>query len=105
MIHQRTHPVFVEGCAPCRWSTVLVTPSAAGSAHASEHNAIERQKAADMEAYPRLLKSGVQPMHVGGAARMEREASSRFEIESGQLLHDRRLATRIDRVMADLPTP
>ena len=58
-----------------------------------------------MEAYPRLLKSGVQPMHVGGSARMEREASSRFEIESGQLLHDRRLATRIDRVMADLPTP
>ena len=103
MIHQQTHPVFVEGCAPCRWSTVLVPPSATGSAHALEHNAIERQKAADMEAYPRLLRSGIQPMHVGGAARMEREASSRFEIESGQLLRNERLAKRCDQVLADLP--
>lgn len=103
-IHQeRTHPVPVAGCGPCRWATVQLAPSATGSTDAAKYNKREAEKKADMEAYPRLLKSGVQPAHVGGSARMEKQAESRFEIESGNLLRDKTVAKKVDKVLADMP--
>jgi hypothetical protein len=55
----------------------------------------------DMAAYKRLRDQGLQPKHVDGSAKLEAQASDRFEIEMGHLVEkpsDRRaIEDAIDR--------
>lgn len=86
-IHQRqVHPEFVEGCFMCKVSTVQLHAGAANSS-AKYHEVENREKRwnRDMPAYKRLREQGYQPAHIDGAADLERDASTRFEIESGQV--------------------
>lgn len=87
-IHHRTHPEYVEGCFGCKVSTLMLAPSVAATTAwggaAAREKAMERRWAKDMPAYKRLREQGYQPPSIDGAARLEREASSRFEIESGK---------------------
>lgn len=55
-------------------------------AEANAVDAREKRWAKDMPAYKRLRQQGIQPKTIDGAARLEAEAETRFEIESGQLL-------------------
>lgn len=60
-IHQeRTHPTYVEGCKPCKWSTVdlhmVGLPQAAADAIlAAKRNEFE------VNAYRKLVSQGIQP--------------------------------------------
>jgi hypothetical protein len=96
-LHQeRTHPVPVDGCAQCRWSSVQLTPSATPSRIGDSRQYTFQQNFAaefhngDREAYRRLRANGVQPPRIAGSAHLERHASSRFEIESGQVMPDQK---------------
>lgn len=86
-IHQRqVHPEFVEGCFMCKVSTVKLNAGAASSN--AEYHAIEAREKRwqrDMPAYKRLRDQGYQPAHIDGSADLERDATTRFEIESGQI--------------------
>lgn len=57
-----------------------------GAVEANATDAREKRWQKDMPAYKRLRQQGLQPKSIDGSARLEAEAETRFEIESGQLL-------------------
>lgn len=58
MIHKRKHPEYVEGCDPCRWSSVAVFDM---SGEAAQQRARNRQWHRDVDAYKRARKGGLRP--------------------------------------------
>jgi hypothetical protein len=87
--HQReVHSDYVEDCFGCRIGSVSVAasamPSRAGGAAAKEINDREARWHKDLPAYKRLREDGTQPKGIDGAARLERDASSKVEIEMGR---------------------
>lgn len=87
MIHRQTHPEFVEGCFACKIACVTVAPSAntsrEGGADAAIKNDMERRWSKDHAAYRRLVKDGLQPKTLDGAAALEQRANTRAEVEHG----------------------
>lgn len=60
-IHQeRTHPIYVEGCDPCRWSTVDLFQVGVPDAAADRILQAKRDEF-ETGAYRRLRAQGVQP--------------------------------------------
>lgn len=59
------------------------TPSRNGGRHALITNETEKEWARDHAAYRRMVKDGLQPAVLDGAAHMERHATSAAEIEHG----------------------
>jgi hypothetical protein len=93
--HQRTHPGFVEGCYACRISSVQLAPSAMPTRTIGGDLAFQRDFAqefvnGDREAYRRLRQDGLQPRSIRGSADLERHATTKFEVESGQVFTDKR---------------
>ncbi len=70
----------------CKVSTVQLHAGAATS-NPEYHKVEAREKRweKDMPAYKRLRQQGYQPAHIDGSAALERDATTRFEIESGQV--------------------
>ena len=87
MIHRKTHPEYVEGCFGCKLATVNLAPSAtpsrAGGAFAAENVAKEKRWQTDHAAYRRLVKNGLQPKVLDGAAELEKRATTEVEVEHG----------------------
>ncbi len=82
VIHARTHPSLdVEGCGPCRWSTVRIGISEG----VKQTVDAEKQLSADMDAYKRLRREGLQPGHLKGSADSEKTATRRADIEHPEL--------------------
>ena len=71
---------------------MLGMPYVSPSAVPSRNNVIdleatkqaEKEKVADMDAYKRLRKDGVQPPSINGAARLEAKAEEKHEVNSGK---------------------
>jgi hypothetical protein len=93
-LHQRrTHPVPVDGCWACRVGngpnlSASATPTRAGSAYKAA-TAEEKRLTVDGDAYKRLRADGFQPKTINGSANLEANATTRFEIESGQVFTDK----------------
>jgi hypothetical protein len=90
-LHQeQTHPIFVEGCFGCKVGTIMLSATvfAAGSNGAHEVVAalkMDKKIDVDRPAYKRLRAEGFQPKHVIGSAALERDATTRFEVETGTI--------------------
>ena len=78
-------------CWGCKIQTVGIAPSAMPSRHpgAANNVKLERDLVKDLDAYKRMRLAGEHPKHTRGAARIESQAESSFEIQSGQLAHER----------------
>ena len=71
---------------------MLGMPYVSPSAVPSRNNVIdleatkqaEKEKVADMDAYKRLRKNGVQPPSINGSARLEAKAEEKHEVNSGK---------------------
>ena len=59
------------------------TPTRAGGIDMAATRQAEKDKDADMAAYKRLRKDGVQPPKIDGSAKLEARAESKHEINSG----------------------
>lgn len=55
----------------------------------------------DREAYRRLRANGVQPPSIRGSGALERHASTRFEIESGQIMPDQKALSTVMTMCSD----
>src|SRR3954471_21319618 len=82
-----------KGCCPSNrdhWLSVglapSATPSRSGGARAAEINATEKRWDRDHRAYRNLVRDGIQPETLDGCAALERDATSRVEIERGRLM-------------------
>lgn len=93
MLHNSTHPTYVEGCAQCRWASANVAPSATPSrrdgARAAHVNRREANLAGDLDAYKRLRADGLQPLATTGARRLELAAECVEHVETARLRYDR----------------
>lgn len=84
MIHQETHPEFVEGCFGCRIASVGIAASAMPTRHPAAAETLERQKRLDkdMRAYRAAKANGVQPMTLTGCADNLAMAQTKTEAEA-----------------------
>lgn len=92
----------VRGC--CRtqhehYRSVVVRPIV--SARAVQ----EKTEAADMAAYQRLRRDGVQPKAIEGAAVLERDASSPIEVERNYVIRNDRLRRELEQAHRNAPPP
>lgn len=62
----------------------------------------ERTLDADMTSYKAMRQQGLQPKNVNGSARLARDASSKYEVESGQILPDQRSVRLAESVLGDI---
>lgn len=88
-----------RGCCPSQadhYRSVVVRPL-------SPRGQQEKTEAADMAAYKRLRQSGEQPKAIAGSAELERRATTSFEVKTGHVITDKRLARQVDRVASSLP--
>ena len=65
-----------------------------------KHADSDRALAADRDAYKRMRDEGLQPKALKGAARIEKRANSRFEVESGRILPEA-LSKRVDAAVVE----
>jgi len=54
----------------------------------------------DIAAYKRLRLDGLQPKTTKGAAAVEARADSRWEVETGQMIGDAKVARQLDEVQS-----
>lgn len=64
----------------------------------------ERREMADMDAYKRLVQSGVQPKKIEGAAELERGAETKHEVEHASLYTNRRQRSRLTKAFEEAAT-
>lgn len=62
----------------------------------------DRTLAADMSAYRSMREQGLQPVNVNGSARIARDATSKFEVESGTILPDRSAVRTTESILGDI---
>ena len=83
------NPNCKPDCFGCKASSVSFAPSAmATRSVASSMKATEKQQEKDLPAYKRMRQEGLQPKSTKGAAEIEANASTRFEVVSGQIIQD-----------------
>lgn len=90
LTHGHTH-WDPDGCYGCRLKTVGFAPSifqtTPGGAKAAESRVRERKLVKDLAAFKRLRMDGQTPPTTKGAARLESECESPYEIASAQPAH------------------
>lgn len=70
----------------------------------SKRDAVRREER-DMDAYARLVRSGVQPKQIAGAADLERGAETSHEVEHSNIITDPALRRRVTKAWASAPPP
>ena len=93
-VMERTHGVThwdPDACFGCKVQTTQFSASVfettPGGAKAASMGRRERQMVRDLDAFKRMRLAGEQPPSTVGAARLESEAESTYEIVSGQPAH------------------
>ena len=84
MKHAEVHPdLNVEGCFGCKVAGVSFGSNSTTTrgGRVAEINRTEKQWDADMPAYKRLRREGLQPRSVDGAAELERRATTEAQVE------------------------
>lgn len=73
-----------RGCCPSQaehYRSLVYSKAGIGTKHDRE-----RKLSADMEAYRRLRKQGLQPPRIDGASVTEKHATTKAEVESGAVI-------------------
>ena len=89
---------------------MLGMPYVSPSAAPSRNNVIdleatkraEKAKSADMDAYKRLRKNGVQPPSINGSAHLESRAEETFEVNSGHAFANAKSRKRSEGLIKDM---
>ena len=88
--HGETH-YLPDTCFGCKVLGIQFAPSifstTAGGAKAASNNRRERGLVKDLDAFKRMRLDGQHPRATAGAATVESQAESEYEIVSGQLAH------------------
>jgi hypothetical protein len=89
LIHRQTHPEYVPGCINCKLLTVSISPAAMPTRRDVRYTAtdqLEKGWHKDIPAYKRLVKEGLNPERVDGAAEVEAKADHAIEVSEGRKL-------------------
>ena len=102
-LEHETHTFYVDECFSCRVATVTFGAAAMITRAKSDvvyEKKMEKMLEVDRPAYRRLRHAGMTPKGVLGSARMEAEAQTRFEVESGKLFPGK--AAQIDAAVNEM---
>jgi len=93
-----------ENCFGCKAASVSMSPSSMPTRSDAGRINFETKKAhADVAAYKRLRKDGLQPVSVRGAAELESRAASKWEVNTGKNLGgDAKLGAKYDAAQATI---
>lgn len=93
-----------DNCFKCKMATFSISAAALPTRKPEVRNslALENDYKVNSPAYARLRKEGFQPKSVMTAARVEAQATSRFEIESGHRLSSAKVGKKYDEVQSHL---
>ena len=104
----RVHPIEQPECWGCKISTLQLSvgppPGASDERHrqrAFQHRFAAEFSNGDREAYRELRRQGYQPPRIAGSAQLATRASTRFEIESGQIMTDQKALSTVMTMCAD----
>ena len=102
---RRVHPQPVDGCFGCKVSTLQFATEPTNDTQRAQHRFQTRFAAefhnGDREAYRRLRADGLQPPRIAGSAHLERHATTRFEVETGNVARDTKALTGALRIAGD----
>lgn len=70
----------------------------------AKRDAVKREER-DLDAYARLVRSGVQPKKIDGASELERGAEAKHEVENANIITDRRLRQKVTGAFAQASVP
>lgn len=103
MLHQKTHPTYVEGCFACKITQVSVSATAMPGRRADAIGGIARDRHwdEDMAAYKRLRQDGLQPPRIDNCKVLERHAEHPKQVEMGKL-YDPKQIKIADSISSDL---
>lgn len=90
----------IRGCCATQadhYRSVVVRPTVTAKTLA------EARLQRDLDAYQRMRSTGQKPPTFAGAADLERNAVAEFEVSTGKILGDDRLARHVDRAVKDIP--
>ena len=93
-----------DTCFGCKVASISIPASAMPTRKGSTGDQVAHEKRLerDLPAYARLRKEGLQPKSTVGAGDIEAGARSRFEVESGRLISDDKIVSKIDQVQAQM---
>lgn len=83
--HYIRHPDPVEGCWLCKMRSVSISPHAMPTRRDvkfSPTDQLEKNWHKDIPAYKRLVKDGLQPNSVDGAAELEKRADVKEQVNA-----------------------
>jgi hypothetical protein len=66
-------------------------------------NEREKRLTKDRDAFKAMRDQGIQPARLGGAAELQDRAHTKHEIETGRLVGNKSLATKIEQTVKELP--
>ena len=92
-----------DDCTLCRYRSVSIAASSMPTrSTAAQQKKFSDATDRDLPAYKRLKDDGIQPTATNGAAEMERRATEKFEVETGQLAPDRKTARRYQKAFDEV---
>lgn len=94
-------------CFPCKLQSVSFAPSAmpTRSPEASRAKYTDPALEKDRDAYRRLRRDGTQPITVKGSAKVEKEATEKFEIDTGRIVSDPAERRQYAQAFSEMPKP
>jgi len=100
----RPHDCSGESCFGCKIQTISFASSAMPTRRpqAAQTNAAEKRLTRDRDAFKAMREQGIQPARLKGAAEMQDRASTKHEIETGRLIGNKSLATKVERTVKEL---
>jgi len=89
--HRERHPEYVEGCFACKALSVNLAAAAIPNRRPVPTDIDRRDRAlsADLPAYKRLRRDGLQPKAVDGSAELEKRVNSQWDINLGRYVPEK----------------
>ena len=91
-------------CWYCKVASVSFSASSMPTRNTSvsETNRAEKQLTRDRDAFKAMREQGIQPARLRGAAELQDKAHTKHEIETGKLIGNKSLATRVERAAKEV---
>jgi len=93
-----------ETCWYCKVASVSFSASSMPTRNNSvaETNRAEKQLTKDRDAFKAMREQGIQPARLKGAAELQDKAHTKHEIETGKLLGNKGLASKVETTVKEL---
>jgi hypothetical protein len=100
----KPHDCSGAGCFGCKIKTVSFAASAMPTRkpEVAATNRRESNLTKDRDAFKAMRQQGIQPARLKGAAELQDKAHTKHEIETGKLIGNKSLATKVEKAVKEI---